>query len=119
MQYVLLLYADEPERRDAGDVEAERSGDARREARAFTAELRRRGSHVLSQAFEHSTSATTVRRRDGKTLLSDGPVAAGREQLHGIVLVEAGNLDEAISLAERAPDARIGAVEIRPVRESS
>jgi len=105
MQYMLLLYGVELE---AGAAECERE--------ALAAELVASGSHRASHTLEHTACATTVRRRGGRTLLSDGPFAETREQLLGLLLVEAQNLDDAIAIAERAPDARLGAVEIRPVR---
>ena len=64
-----------------------------------------------------STTATSVRIRDGKSLVTDGPFAETREQLGGYYLVEAGDLDEAIGIAEQIPPARYGTVEIRPVME--
>jgi hypothetical protein len=64
-------------------------------------------------------TATTVRVRDGKTLTTDGPFAETREQLGGYFLIDAKDLDEAISIAERIPAARFGMVEIRPVMEVS
>ncbi len=64
------------------------------------------------------TTATTIRVRSGRVLLTDGPVADHHEQLRGVVVIDVQNLDEAIAVAARAPDAREGAVEIRPVRET-
>jgi len=63
------------------------------------------------------STATSVRVRDGKRLVTDGPFAETREQLGGYYLVDAGDLDEAIRIAERIPPARFGTVEIRPVME--
>jgi hypothetical protein len=114
MQYVLLLYASEAERQRAGEVEARALERARK---AYTAELSKVGRQRVAHALEPSGSATTVRLRGGRTLLSDGPCAETQEQLLGLLVVEARDLDEAIAIAERAPDARLGSVEIRPVRE--
>jgi hypothetical protein len=116
MQYVLLLYANEAEWQRAGDAEA---AALQRDRRALAAELASAGRHRSSHALEHTASATTVRLRGGKALLSDGPFAETREQLRGLLLIDARDLDEAIAIAARAPDARLGSVEIRPVREST
>jgi len=94
MQYVLLLYGNESE--------------------AAPAELDR-----ATLGLAPTASATTVRLRGGRTLLSDGPYAETRDQLLGLQLVEAKDLDEAIALAEQVPAARSGSVEIRPVRAAS
>ena len=116
MQYALLLYADETQRQRAGDAE----GSAlRRDRRVFAAGLAGSGRHRSWHALEHTASATTVRLRGGKAVLSDGPFAETHEQLLGLLLIDARDRDEAIALAARTPDARLGSVEIRPVREST
>lgn len=67
------------------------------------------------EALQPTATATTVRVRDGKRVTSDGPFAATKEQLGGFYLVEAKDLDEAISIAEKIPGARFGSIEVRPV----
>lgn len=114
MQYVLLLYASEAERQRASEAELLA---LRRDREAFVAELAARGRHRAFHALEPTASATTLRLREGRPLLCDGPVAEAREQLLGLLLVEARDLDEAIAIAGRTPEARLGSVEIRPVRE--
>jgi len=116
MQYMLLLYASESERQRSSEAEA---AAAQRDRQTLAAELARTGKHRSSHALENTASATTVRLRGGKTLLCDGPFAETREQLLGLLLIEARDLDEAIAIAERAPDARLGSVEIRPVRATT
>lgn len=116
MQYVLLLYANETERRQAS--ESERAA-CERDRRALVAELAGSGRHRSFHALEDTAAATTVRLREGRPLLHDGPVAEAREQLRGLLLIEARDLDEAIAIAGRTPEARLGAVEIRPLREAS
>jgi len=108
MRYVLLLYASD----DEGVSPCP-------ERRAVVAELTRAGQHYASHALADTTSATTVRLRGGRMLLCDGPVAEGREQLRGVLVIDVRDLDEAIAVAARAPDAHSGAVEIRPVRETT
>jgi hypothetical protein len=112
MQYMLLVYMRELDPAQQGQVDM---GPVYQEFMAFTEGLKRRGQFIASHGFKPSATATTVRVRDGRTLTSDGPFAETREQLGGYFLVEAGDLDEAIGLAENVPGARMGAVEIRPV----
>jgi hypothetical protein len=95
---MLLLYASEAERADAS--------------------LARDRAALAAYALATPGSATTLRLRGGRTLVCDGPVAETREPLHGLLLIEARDLDEAIAIAGRTPDARVGAVEIRPLRAS-
>ena len=77
-------------------------------------------SHYLAAAPLHPTStATSVRMRDGKRLVTDGPFAETREQIGGYFLIEAGNLDEAIAIAARIPSARMGTIEVRPLVEAT
>jgi hypothetical protein len=80
-------------------------------------ELTARGQYVGGSPLHPSSSATTVRVRDGKRLVTDGPFAETREQLGGFMIIDVKDLDEAISVAGRTSLAHTGAVEIRPVRE--
>jgi hypothetical protein len=66
-------------------------------------------------ALQRTSTATTVRVRDGKTLTTDGPFAETKEQLGGYYLIEAENLDEAIKIAARVPSAVMGSIEVRPI----
>ena len=77
----------------------------------------KKGSRILGNRLEHVSTAKTVRVRKGKRLVTDGPFAETHEQLGGYYLIEAKNLDEAISIAARIPSARYGTVEVRPVVE--
>ena len=116
MQYLLLLYASEAERQRATDAEL---AAVQREHLALVAELAASGRQGAFHALEDTAAATTLRQRAGKPLVSDGPFAETREQLLGLLVVEARDLDEAIAIAGRAPEARLGSVEIRPIREAS
>ena len=80
-------------------------------------ELVARGQHLGSAPLYPSSSATSVRVRDGKRLVTDGPFAETREQLGGYMLIDVKDLDEAIAIAGRIPLARTSTVEVRPVRE--
>jgi hypothetical protein len=80
-------------------------------------QLKSNGQYLGSSPLQPTSTATSVRVRDGKRLVTDGPFAETREHLGGYFMVEAGNLDEAIGIAGRIPGARVGTVEIRPVIE--
>jgi hypothetical protein len=111
MEYLLLIYENE-KRYANGYPEAEM-----KEYRAFGTEHAKqiRGGHAL----QPTSTATTVRVRDGKRLTTDGPFAETKEQLGGFYLVEARDLDEAIAMAGRIPGARTGSVEVRPIQKFS
>ncbi len=106
MQYLCLVYADERALEDMDD----------RECLAFDASLRASGHAIASEALEPVASATSVRVRNGRVAVTDGPFAETKEQLAGFYLVEARDLNEAIQLAARIPPARVGTIEVRPVR---
>ena len=111
MKYMLLIYADEQ-----AWTESEREqcyGESTQLAHTLQAEQRYLGASPLQPV----STATSVKVRDGKRLVTDGPFAETREQLGGYFMVEAKNLDEAINIAGRIPGARKGTVEIRPLVE--
>ena len=87
------------------------------ECMAVAEEAHRAGAMVNARGLEDAASATTVRMRDGKRLLTDGPFAETREHLGGYFLIDAKDLHEAIGIAGRIPAGRWGTVEIRPVME--
>jgi hypothetical protein len=82
-------------------------------------DLRSRGQYLAGFPLHPSSSATSVRVREGKRFVTDGPFAETREQLGGYMIIDVKDLDEAIAVAGRIPLARTGAVEIRPVREGA
>ncbi|MBM3221054.1 MAG: YciI family protein [Candidatus Rokubacteria bacterium] len=84
--------------------------------REFTQSVQASGRMQGGYALEASSTATTLRVRDGKVLTTDGPFAETKEQLVGYYVVDANDLDEALAIAARIPGARWGAVEVRPVR---
>jgi hypothetical protein len=84
---------------------------------AVSEELTARGQYLGGSPLHPSSSATSVRVRDGKRIVTDGPFAETREQLGGYMLIEVKDLDEAIAIAGRLPLARTSTIEIRPVRE--
>jgi hypothetical protein len=83
----------------------------------FGQQLKSDGQFLAGSQLQPTSTATSVRVRDGKRLVTDGPFAETREQLGGYYLVDAKNLDEAIGIAARIPSARIGTIEVRPVVE--
>jgi hypothetical protein len=80
-------------------------------------EIEAKGQHVSSSPLYPASTATSVRVRDGKRLVTDGPFAETREQLSGYMVIDVKNLDEAITIAGRIPLARTSTVEVRPIRE--
>jgi hypothetical protein len=109
MQYMLLVYLDE-----AAMNEEERQ-ECYVDSAALTQDLNNEGCFVAAAPLHPVATATSVRVRDGKLMVTDGPFAETREQLGGFYLVEAENLDEALAIAARIPPARIGTIEVRPV----
>jgi hypothetical protein len=112
MKYMLLIYLDE----QAPVDEAERQ-HCYEESTQLAHELKSSGQFLASSPLQPASTATCVRVRDGKRLVTDGPFAETREQLGGYFLVDAKDLDGAIAIAGRIPGARVGAVEIRPLIE--
>jgi hypothetical protein len=115
MRYLLLIYvaeATEPPPAEVMQAEMEAYG-------AFTEDIRARGLMQAGEALEPTTTATTVRVQDGRTLTTDGPYAETKEALGGFYLVDARDLDEAIELAARIPAAKHGAIEVRPIWEQA
>jgi hypothetical protein len=111
MKYMLLIYMAEDAMTDA-----ERQA-CYQESTQLAHDLNTAGQFLATAPLQPISTATTVRVRDGKRLVTDGPFAETRECLGGYFLVNAQNLDEAIDIAGRIPGARKGMVEIRPVLE--
>ncbi|HKO45536.1 MAG TPA: YciI family protein [Pyrinomonadaceae bacterium] len=111
MKYMLLVYLDE---QALSDSEREHCYV---ESAQLTQDLDRSGHYLHASPLHPVATATSVRMRGGKRLVTDGPFAETREQLGGFYLIEASDLDEAIAIAERVPPAKFGTVEIRPVME--
>ncbi len=109
MKYLCLVYMDEQSLAAVPD----------RECMDFGESLRTSGRYVAAEALQRVDTATTVRVRDGKVSLTDGPFAETKEQLAGFYLIDAKDLDEAVQVAAKIPPARAGSIEVRPVRELS
>lgn len=114
MKYMLLIYDDE--HRLAERSESERN-QTFAEYGQLIQHLQASKNYLAGAPLQPTSTATTVRVREGKQLVIDGPFAETREQLGGYFLVEANNLDEATSIAARIPSARCGTIEVRPVME--
>jgi hypothetical protein len=112
MHYVLLIYGSEAEYNQM--TEAQRA-EILHGHYAFNEEVQRRGIVVGGQALQPPSVATTVRVRNGKLLTTDGPFAETIEQLGGTYVLDCKDLDEAIELAAKLPEAAFGSIEIRPV----
>ena len=111
MKYMLLIYGDE---QDLDETEREH---CYRESVQLAHQLNEAGQFLATAPLHPTATATSVRVRDGKRLVTDGPFAETREQLGGYFLIEAKDLDEATDIAGRIPGARWGTVEVRPVVE--
>ena len=111
MRYMLLIYGDEQ-----ALSEAERN-DCYRESAELAHQIYAAGQYRAAAPLHPTSTATSVRVREGKRLVTDGPFAETREQLGGYFLIDAKDLDEAIAVAARIPMARRGTVEVRPVIE--
>src|SRR2546423_142901 len=111
MKYMLLVYMDEQAMTD------EEREHCYVESAQLTQDLNTKGQYLGAGPLHSVTTATSVRVRNGKRLVTDGPFAETREQLGGYYVIEAADLDEAISIAERIPPARFGTIEIRPLME--
>jgi hypothetical protein len=114
MRFMFMIYHDEKEVEALPDAEMQGFVDGSLE---YDDELRQRGHYIVSDALQPSRTARTIRVRRDKVSTIDGPFAETKEQLGGFFLIEAKDLDEACEIASRFPPARIGVIEVRPVRE--
>jgi hypothetical protein len=114
VKYMLMICRDEP----AWDkLSAAERQQIYLDTVTLSEELTARGQYLGGHPLHASASATSVRVRDGKRLVTDGPFAETREQLGGYMLIDVKDLDEAIAVAARVPLARTSTVEVRPVRD--
>ena len=112
MQYLLMIYRSEAE---FGNMDAAARQTMMGDYGAFTQSIIQSGHFKAGDGLQPTTTATSVRVRDGKILTTDGPFAETREQLGGYYLVEAKDLDTALGVAARIPGAKTGTIEVRPV----
>ncbi len=114
MRYLLTIYGDES---GWNDVTPEQSGEIMAAYGAFGEAAQQAGVLLGGEGLQPTSTATTVRVRDGETLTTDGPFAETREQLGGYYLLDCKDLDDAIGWAARIPGAHAGSVEVRPVMD--
>jgi hypothetical protein len=115
MRYMLLIYGDETKWDKMPEPER---GAIFQQYREFIDDIRKTGVFRAGDPLERTSTATTVRGTQGKTITTDGPFAETKEQLGGYFIVEAQNLDEAIAVAARIPSVRVGSsIEVRPIMD--
>jgi hypothetical protein len=114
MKYLLTIYNDES---GFGEATPEQIQQVMAAYEAFGREVSGAGAMLGGEGLQPSSTATTVRVRDGETVTSDGPFADTREQLGGYYLLECRDLDEAIGWAAKIPGAQDGTIEVRPVMD--
>jgi hypothetical protein len=114
MKYMLLVHHDEEV---FGKFSETKQQQMLEESVQLTHQLHADGKYLSASPLHPASTAAIVRVRDGKSFVTDGPFIETREQIAGYFLIEAKDLDEAIGIAARVPGARIGTVEVRPVKE--
>ena len=114
MKYACLIYDAEKNRASMSTAELDALVG---EYFAFSEGLRKSGHHLAGEALQPVQTAVTVRIRNGKLSTTDGPFAETKEQLGGFYLINAGDLNEAVQVASKIPSARLGSIEVRPIRE--
>ena len=114
MRYVMLIHVSEETVMNMTDEER---GTYFQEYGVFHEDVNKRGIWDGGAPLQPSANTTTVKIRDGETIITDGPFAETKEQLAGVYILHCDNLDEAIELAKQMPDAKLGAIEIRPAFE--
>jgi hypothetical protein len=112
MNYLLLIYSKEAEMAALSESDRNKLSN---EYMDFTKSIVQAGQFKAGDRLRPASTASTVRVRDGKMAITDGPFAETREQLGGYYLIEAKNLDEATGIAARVPGARHGSIEVRPI----
>ena len=114
MKFLFMIFHDEGTLDALPEEEMQTLVDS---ALDYDEEIRHKGHYIVSNALQRARTARTIRVRDGKATITDGPFAETKEQLGGFFLIEAKDMDEACAVAARFPPARIGTIEVRPVQE--
>ena len=112
MQYLLLIYHEEGQWEAVSEPQKQKIYQGFGELRA---DLQKDGKYLGGNQLQPISTATTVRIRNGRTAITDGPFAETKEQLGGFLMVDAPNLDDAIAIAARIPLASTGSIEVRPI----
>jgi hypothetical protein len=114
MKYLLMVFYDEKKLSALSDPEFQTLTE---ESLDYDDVLRKEGHFIAAQALQSVHSASTLRVRNGKVSLTDGPFAETNEQIGGFILIEARDLNEAIQVASKVPVVRLGGIEVRPIQE--
>jgi len=114
MKYLCLAYEEEQLFHDMSEADWQ---SLRRETLEYVEHLRERGHLIDARPLQGARTASTLRVRDGRLSVTDGPFAETKEQIGGFFLIEAADFDEAVSIASKWPSARLGMIEVRPLEE--
>jgi hypothetical protein len=114
MMYLCLVYHDEQK---LNALSASEYDALVAETLAYDEEMRQSGHYIASNALEFVATAASIRIRNGKAFISEGPFVETKEQLGGYILIDARDLNEAIRVASKIPPARMGGIEVRPVKD--
>ena len=114
MKYLCMVFFDEKNLNALSESELK---SLNQESLAYDERLRKDGHFVEAQALKSVHTATTLRIRNGKLSVTDGPFAETKEQIGGFILIEAQDLNEAIQLASKIPSCRLGGIEVRPIKQ--
>jgi hypothetical protein len=114
MKYLCMVYYDE---QNLDALSKDELDALVRESLAYDEEFRTSGHLIVAHPLDSIRTATTLRVRNGKVSMTDGPFAETKEQLGGFVLIEAKDLNDALQVASKIPPARLGCIEVRPIRE--
>ena len=114
MKFLCLAYEEEQKLNSLSESEWHA---LRKETLEYVGSLQKAGRLILTNALQSATTASTVRKRGGKVLITDGPFAETKEQLGGFFLIDAKDIGEALEIASNWPSARIGTIEVRPIEE--
>jgi hypothetical protein len=107
VKYLCLVYGEEKQLEGVADSECLGWGET----------LRKNGRYIAAEALQPVRTARTVRVRNGKTVITDGPFTEAKEHVAGFYLIDAADLNEAVQIASQIPPARVGSIEVRPIRE--
>jgi hypothetical protein len=107
VKYLCLVYGEEKKLETVADSECLGWGET----------LRKSGRYIAAEALQPVRTARTVKVRNGRTMITDGPFTEAKEHVAGFYLVEAADVNEAIQIASQIPPARIGSIEVRPIRD--
>ena len=118
MRYAILIYDTDTANPSPEPPDPTVMGEVMSAYQAYSQMLRDRGAYLGGEALQPNPTATTLRKKNGQTITTDGPFAETKEGLGGFYLIEARDLDEALELAAQCPGIRVGSIEVRPIWET-